>query len=95
MALALIAAYALAPSQSFQHERTVTPGSKGANRLDVDVPLLAGSSPDLHDVRLIDGNARELAYLLIRPRLREPEWTRARLLAVASTKTTSGFEADL
>jgi Protein of unknown function (DUF3999) len=95
MALALIAASALAGSQSFQHERTVTPGSKGANRLDVDVPLLAGSSPDLHDVRLIDGNARELGYLLIRPQSREPEWTRATLLAVASTKTTSGFEADL
>ncbi|MGZ8833589.1 MAG: DUF3999 family protein, partial [Thermoanaerobaculia bacterium] len=95
MALALIAAYALAPSQSFQHERTVTPGSKGANRLDVDVTLLAGSSPDLHDVRLIDNNARELGYLLIRPRSREPEWRRATLLAVASTKTTSGFEADL
>ena len=95
MALALIAVSALAQPQSFQHERTVTPGSKGANRLDVDVPLLAGSSPDLHDLRLIDGNARETGYLLIRPHSREPQWTRATLLAVASTKTTSGFEADL
>ena len=95
MALALIAASALAQPQSFQHERTVTPGSKGANRLDVDVPLLAGSSPDLHDVRLIDATPASSAISLIRPQSREPEWRRATLLAVASTKTTSGFEADL
>lgn len=81
--------------QSFQHERTVTPGATGANRLDVDVPLLAGSAPDLHDLRFFDATGRELGYLFIQPRPREAKWTVATLLAVASTKTTSGFEADL
>lgn len=84
-----------ASAAAFQHQRTITPAAKGPNRLDVDVPLLAGSARDLHDVRLIDGDGREIAYLLIQPRSEEPKWTATTLLAVASTKTTSGFEADL
>jgi uncharacterized protein DUF3999 len=80
---------------SLPHQRTVTPGAKGPNRLDVDVTLLAQSASDLRDVRLLDREGREIGYLLIQPRNQDPKWTDATLLGVASTKTTSGFEADL
>src|SRR5205085_413445 len=47
----LLALFAIAP----RFERTVTPGAKGPNRLDVDVALLAGARPpDLGDLRLHD-----------------------------------------
>ncbi len=90
IALAFVAATAFAAET-----RTVTPGAPGPNRLDVDVPLLAGAAPGFADVRLIDQGGRELGYLLIEPRSRQPQWLPAALLDVKSTKTTSGFEADL
>jgi len=46
------------------------------------------------DLRLIDRDGREVQYLLITPTA-EPAWRDARLLRVAPTKSTSGFEADL
>jgi hypothetical protein len=46
------------------------------------------------DLRLYDHANREVPYLLVTPTV-EPQWRGARLLRVAPTKTTSGFEADL
>ena len=46
------------------------------------------------DLRLFDASNREVPYLLITPRV-EAQWRGARLLHVAPTKFTSGFEADL
>ncbi len=45
------------------------------------------------DLRLFDKANREVPYLLITPRV-EAQWRAARLLPVAPTKFTSGFEAD-
>lgn len=85
---------------TFRHDRTVRPGAPGPNRLDVDVPLLAGSearsgSGLLSDLRFHDSAGREVPYLLVLPRRAEPEWYAATLLPIAATKTASGFEADL
>jgi hypothetical protein len=77
-------------------ERTVTPGAKGPNRLDVDVALLAGVRPlEMGDLRLRDKAGNEVPYLFIAPPDRAHVWKSAAILPVASTKTTSGFEADL
>jgi hypothetical protein len=76
--------------------RTVTPGAKGPNRLDVDVALLAGAKPrDLADLRLHDAAGNEVPYLFIAPPDRAHVWKNATILPVAATKTSSGFEADL
>ncbi len=83
-----------AQAQASQQERMVVPGGAGANRLDADVALLAGSPPGFPGLRLFD-QGREVAYLKIQPPAREPKWTQGRVLAVATTKATSGFEADL
>lgn len=48
----------------------------------------------LEDLRFHDANGTEHPYLLIAPPTRKPEWRAATLLPIASTKTTSGFEAD-
>ncbi len=49
----------------------------------------------LSDLRLYDTANREIPYLLIAPPAPEPLWTQGRLLPVAETKKTSGFELDL
>ena len=46
------------------------------------------------DLRLYDAANREVPYLLVMPRV-EAQWRGARVLRVAPTKLTSGFEADL
>ncbi len=87
----------------FRHERPVTPGARGANRLAVDVTLLAGSEARrtdaphglLSDLRIYAADGAEVPYLLIAPPSPAPEWAPARLLPIAATKTSSGFEADL
>jgi len=77
-------------------QRTITPGARGPNRLDVDVPLLAGAKArTLQDLRLRDAAGREVPYLLIEPPSRTPAWKKAAILPIASTKKTSGLEADL
>ncbi len=92
--LALLIATAAAASPRFQ--RTITPGAKGPNRLDVDVALLAGATPfTLADLRLRDAAGNEVPYLLIAPPTRTPFWKRVAILPIAATKTSSGFEADL
>lgn len=79
----------------FQHERTIAPGAAGPNRLDVDVALLAGSPAGFPDLRLYKNDWQEVPYLEIEPQSRERRWTGSAILDIASTKTTSGFEADL
>jgi hypothetical protein len=49
----------------------------------------------LADLRLFGENDAPVPYLLVYPPARTPEWIRARLLALARTEKTSGFEADL
>ena len=46
------------------------------------------------DLRLYDASNKEVPYLLVTPQV-EAQWRGARLLRVAPSKTTSGFEADL
>ena len=72
----------------------MAPGARGANRLDVDVTLLAGAQNDLRDLRLLDAQQREVGYLLVTPDA-QPRWTSGRTLPIAPTRRTSGFEADL
>jgi hypothetical protein len=91
----------------FHYERPVLPGAAGPNRLEPDVPLLAGAAPfeigrdgnaaggGLADLRLVDAAGREVPYLLVQPARRGPEWRDGRLLPLAPTKTESGFEVDL
>ena len=75
--------------------RPIVPAHAGPNRIDPDVELLAHARPDLGDLRLFDGEGHEVPYLVIPPASREPRWTDGRVLPVARTKTTSGFELDL
>ena len=55
----------------------------------------AASGGALADLRLFGENEAPVPYLLVYPPARTPEWIRARLLALARTEKTSGFEADL
>ena len=106
LALGLLAASAAAaeeglrPVPAFRHERSVTPGGAGPNRLEVDVALLAGSGARsgpglLSDLRLVRADGREVPYLLVAPPRREPAWAHGTLLPIPATKTSSGFEVDL
>ena len=95
----------------FKYERPVVPAAAGPNRLDVDVPLLAAgqsfrvvsratgtlgiATGGLGDLRFYDEASREIPYLLITPPAPQPEWVSGKVLAIAATKTASGFEADL
>lgn len=75
-------------------ERVVTPGAAGPNRLDVDVALLADGQSDLRDLRLVDAAGREVAYLIVPPPSSKPKWREGRVLPIAFTKKSSGFEVD-
>lgn len=52
-------------------------------------------SGGLEDLRLYDASGREVAYLLVPPPAERASWSGGRILSVASTKMTSGFEVDL
>jgi hypothetical protein len=58
-------------------------------------PRMGVRGRSLADLRLVDEHAASVPYLLMYPPAPAPEWIRARLLAVARTEKTSGFEADL
>jgi len=113
--LAALSGFAQPNRSGFPFERIIVPGGAGPNRLDIDVPLLAGgnsfrdlsrdvSDParqplivarnGLSDLRIYDARNREVPYLLIAPPRIAPRWAEARLLAVAPTKKSSGFELD-
>jgi hypothetical protein len=76
-------------------ERSVTPGAAGPNRLDVDVALLSRAASDLRDLRFTDARGVEVGYLLVDEAPAEPRWIQGRMLPIAQTKTSSGFELDL
>jgi Protein of unknown function (DUF3999) len=85
----------LAPALLAAVERKVSPGAAGPNRLDVDVPLLSHAAVDLRDLRLLDDAQREVGFLLVDPVATEPAWIDGRMLPIAASKKSSGFEADL
>jgi len=98
------------PPGTFRVERSIVTTGTGPQRLAVDMPLLgraqrvggirssgrwqASAEGGLGDLRIFDAQGREVPYLLVHPS-KEPEWFAAERLPIASTKTTSGFEADL
>ena len=108
--LASVLLAAQQPATPYRIERPIVSTGAGPQRLEVDVPLLAhaqrftmvrplGSGEwradgGLSDLRIVDGQDREVAYLLVHP-TREPAWVPAVMLPVAATKKSSGFEADL
>lgn len=49
----------------------------------------------LGDLRLAGPDGREIPYLLVHPPINDPRWLHAAVQPLASTKKTSGFEADL
>jgi hypothetical protein len=91
------------------YERPIRSAGSGPQRLAIDASLLSSGAPfrvvrrgetflaegGLTDLRLFSEQGRPVPYLLIQPHTTDPEWTPARLLAVAPTRKTSGFEADL
>lgn len=109
-ALLMIAVSAQEPhAPKFRHERSVDAPTSGAHRLAVDVTLLAGGKPfavtsmdgrwiatgGLSDFRLYSAAGREVPHLIVPPPESEPSWKGARVLPIAQTEKTSGFEADL
>lgn len=93
----------------FQFERAAEVVTAGSQRLDVDVALLAGAQPftvtqrdersiaagGLSDLRLFSAANAEVPYLLVPPSADAPTFTPGRILPIAPTDKTSGFEVDL
>ncbi len=91
----------------FQYQRTIQTQGTGPRRLAVDVTLLSGGAPfkvarpgeaavardGLSDLRLFAPGGRPVPYLLVQPRA-EPDWRSGRILPIAATKVTSGFDVD-
>src|SRR5262249_7316941 len=96
---------AAAATPNFRYERPISPSAAGANRLDVDVPLLAGARPlplgghtnaaGLEDLRFYDAAGAEVPYLLLRPERPAPQWQSAQLLPITANEASSGVEIDL
>ena len=99
LSIASLAAQQSPAPRAFRLERPIATNGAGPRRLAVDVPLLAGASRDLVDLRLFDANGRETPYLLVSMPPVEPTWGPATILPVTSIDTEtlkeSGFEADL
>ena len=109
--LAVLPAVLLAQSsgRGFTYERQITTTGPGPQRLAIDAMLLVGGAPfrvlsrgdgyyadgGLNDLRLFAADGRPVPYLLMLPPAPERAWIPARVLAVAATRKTSGFEADL
>lgn len=89
----------------FAHARAVRPAAAGANRLDVDVPLMAGARAlryeqgvyrgGLDDLRFFDAAGREVPHLVIAPPGDDRSWTSGRIIPTPRSRRASGFEADL
>lgn len=113
--VALLAAAAVHAQQvdapmRFAYERPVITTGSGAQRLAIDVPLLAAGRPmavvrrseerwpraqgGLADLRFFTPDGRPVPHLIIHAPEAEPLWNSGALLPVAATKETSGFEAD-
>lgn len=80
---------------AFSHERMITPGGAGPNRLEVDVALLTGAHMHLRDLRLFDARQREVPYLLVDPKVGQRWIKDGHLLPIPPSKTSSGWEVDL
>ena len=93
--LLLLLATAHSQSPQFRFERPLLLGGPGPNRIAPDVALLSGGAfSDLRDLRFYDTAGKEVPYLLIPPENPEPRWKPGKILPIAATKTTSGFEID-
>jgi hypothetical protein len=91
------------------YERQIATAGPGPQRLAIDAALLSGGAPfrvfrrgdgyvadgGLNDLRLVAADGRPVPYLLIPPPGGERSWVGGRVLAVAATRKTSGFEIDL
>lgn len=78
------------------HRRGIVVSSPGPQQLDVDLELLTGADSSLRDLRLRDGQNREVPYLLVHPPAEPPKWKAAdQLQPIVADRTSSGFEADL
>ncbi|MCA1562609.1 MAG: DUF3999 domain-containing protein [Acidobacteria bacterium] len=98
------------PPLRFAYERPVITTGPGAQRLAIDVPLLAGGRPmtvvsrgdqrwpralgGLSDLRFFAPDGRPVPHLIVHAPEAEPAWISGSVLPVAATKETSGFEAD-
>ena len=93
----------------FRYERPVAFMAPGPQRLEIDTALIASGRPfdvmtrgeraiaagGLLDLRFFTASGAEVPYLLVAPPVAAAEWVGARVLPIASTEKTSGFEADL
>jgi hypothetical protein len=91
------------------YERRIATAGSGPQRLAIDAQLLGGGAPfrvvqrgdsyfaedGLKDLRLFTTDGRPVPYLLVHPPRAERTWINGRVLPVAATKKTSGFEVDL
>ena len=75
--------------------RQVLPAGPGPQRLDVDLALLGATRAGLADLRLKDGQGRDVPYVLVGPDPGQTQGAPARILPLAATRTTSGVELDL
>jgi hypothetical protein len=110
IALSILPLLALAQKASeATYERTVVTTGPGPYRLAIDAGLLTAGAPfrvlrrgersyaedGLTDLRLVAEGGRPVPYLLIHSSSSEREWIGGRVLNVAATKKSSGFEVDL
>ncbi len=91
------------------YEHPVVSVGPGPQRLAIDAGLLTAGAPfrvlrrgersyaedGLTDLRLVADGGRPVPYLLIHSSSPEREWIGGRLLNIAATKKSSGFEVDL
>ncbi len=91
----LVSAVSFSGETEASIERIVEPGGPGANRLEVDVELLAGAEDGLRDLRLASAGGEEIPYLLLEPAHEGRKWKRGEILPLPRTRKTSGFEVDL
>ena len=104
---ALLLAQSTPPGSGY--ERRIATAGSGPQRLAIDAQLLGGGAPfrvvqrgdsyfaedGLKDLRLFTTDGRPVPYLLVHPPRAERTWITGRVLPVAATKKTSGFEVDL
>lgn len=105
----IAAAQSTVSPDAFRYERQVLPGARGANRLEVDVPLLVGGQRftigglgeraravgGLGDLRLYTSGGVEVAHLLVAPPSSEPQWLPSQVLPIPARDSVSGFQIDL
>jgi hypothetical protein len=84
-----------ADATGFRFKRDIVPSGKGPQALEVDLSLLAGVAPDLHDLRIKDDSGREVPYVVVPQVSAAPIWRPGRMLPLVATKESSGFELDL